>query len=91
MNQAGAVALAQEGLQMGVMVLLPILAVCLFLGLMISIFQALTQIQEQTLSFLPKLIGIGVVGALMGNWMLGTIVSFTHMCLERVANVGAGF
>lgn len=91
MNQAGAVALAQEGLQMGLMVLIPILAVCLFVGLLVSVFQALTQIQEQTLSFLPKLIGIGVVGAIMGNWMLGTIVSFTRICLERIATVGGGF
>jgi flagellar biosynthetic protein FliQ len=91
MDQAGAVALARAGVEMGVMVLLPILAVCLFVGLIVSVFQALTQIQEQTLSFLPKLIGVGIVGALMGNWMLGTVVNFTRLCLERIATVGAGF
>ena len=73
------------------MILLPILAICLFTGLIISVFQALTQIQEQTLTFLPKLVGVGIACTLMGNWMLTTMVAFTHLCLERVATVGTGF
>lgn len=90
MDQASALALSRQGVEMGIMVLLPILSVCLFFGLIVSVFQALTQIQEQTLSFLPKLIGVGVMCALMGNWMLTTIVAFTRLCLERIATVGAG-
>lgn len=89
MDQANALAVARQGIEVGLTVLLPLLAVCLFLGLLVSIFQALTQIQEQTLAFLPKIIGVAVVGALMGNWMLTTVVNFTHLCLERVAVLGA--
>ncbi len=71
------------------MVLLPVLAVSLFLGLLVSIFQALTQVQEMTLTFVPKLIGVAIVLALMGNWMLSTLVQFMHLCFERIAFVGA--
>ncbi|MGV3613905.1 MAG: flagellar biosynthesis protein FliQ [Fimbriimonas sp.] len=90
MDQANALALARQGVEIGLVVLLPILAVCLFIGLIVSVFQALTQIQEQTLSFLPKLVGVGIACALMGNWMLTTLVAFMRMCLERVGTVGGG-
>lgn len=70
------------------MVALPILAVTLFLGLLVSVFQAITQVQEMTLTFVPKLIGVGLVLTLMGSWMLNTLVKFTVMCLERISTVG---
>lgn len=70
------------------MVSLPILAVTLFLGLLVSVFQAVTQVQEATLTFVPKLIGVGLVLTLLGSWMLNTLVKFTTMCLERIATVG---
>jgi flagellar biosynthetic protein FliQ len=89
-DQANALALAREGVQTGLVVLLPLLAICLFIGLIVSVFQALTQIQEQTLAFLPKLIGVAIGCALMGNWVLTTLVAFTKMCFERIATVGGG-
>ena len=78
----------RQGIQVALMVSLPILAVTLFLGLMVSVFQAITQVQEMTLTFVPKLIGVGLVLALMGSWMLNTLVRFTVLCLERVATAG---
>ena len=89
MDPSLALEVARQGIQVAIMVLLPVLAVSLFLGLLVSIFQALTQVQEMTLTFVPKLIGVAIVLALMGNWMLGTLVQFTHLCFERVAYVGA--
>ncbi len=71
------------------MVLLPILTVTLFLGLLVSIFQALTQIQEMTLTFVPKLVGVALVLALVGNWMLGSVVSFTKLSFHQIESVGA--
>ena len=56
----------------------PILIVVLVLGLIISIIQATTQIQEQTLTFVPKLIATAIVGLMLGNCMLHTVVSFTN-------------
>jgi flagellar biosynthesis protein FliQ len=78
----------RQGIQVALMVALPILAVTLFLGVLVSVFQAITQVQEMTLTFVPKLIGVGLVLALMGSWMLNTLVKFTMLCLERIATVG---
>lgn len=87
MQQEVAIELARQGMTVALMVSLPILAVALFLGLMISVFQAVTQVQEMTLTFVPKIIGVGVVVAVMGGWMLTTLVRFAHLCLERASQV----
>lgn len=56
----------------------PILVTSLVIGFVISLFQSLTQIQEVTLSFVPKLLGVGVALLLCGNWMMHTLVTFTN-------------
>jgi flagellar biosynthetic protein FliQ len=56
----------------------PVLATALVIGFAVSLFQSMTQIQEFTLSFVPKVIGIGVALLLTGNWMLHTLISFTQ-------------
>ncbi len=56
----------------------PILVVALVVGLVISVFQSVTQIQEVTLTFVPKLVGIAIVLVLTGSWMLGQLVDFTR-------------
>lgn len=55
----------------------PILLTSLVIGFTISVFQSMTQIQEFTLTFVPKVVGIGVVLLVTGNWMLHTMISFT--------------
>lgn len=55
----------------------PLLIVSLVVGLIISVIQTITSIQEQTLSFVPKLIAIFIVIMLTGNWIMNTIVEFT--------------
>ena len=55
----------------------PILITSLVIGFAISLFQSMTQIQEVTLAFVPKLIGVGLALLLCGNWMLHTLVTFT--------------
>lgn len=65
----------------------PILITVLVLGLIISIFQATTQIQEQTLTFVPKLIATAVVGILLGSWMLQTIMSFTTRIFDMISKI----
>jgi flagellar biosynthetic protein FliQ len=65
----------------------PILAVSIIIGLLVSIFQATTQIQEQTLTFVPKLVGIAAVGLITGTWMLHTMVSFTDRIFNLISNV----
>jgi flagellar biosynthesis protein FliQ len=62
----------------------PILGAGLVVGLAVSIFQAVTQIQEMTLSFIPKLVVILAVLGFLGHWMLGRLVSFTVTLLSNL-------
>ena len=62
----------------------PILVTSLVIGFAISLFQSLTQIQEVTLSFVPKLLGVGVALVLCGNWMMHTLVAFTDDLFESI-------
>ncbi len=80
--------LAQQGITVALMVSMPILAVALFFGLAVSVFQAVTQVQEMTLTFVPKIIGAAVVLVSMGAWMLDTIVRYATLCFEQIAKVG---
>jgi flagellar biosynthesis protein FliQ len=59
----------------------PILLVSLVIGFAISLLQAVTQVQEATLTFVPKLIAIAIVLLVAGNWMMGEIVSFTQQIM----------
>lgn len=62
----------------------PILLTALSIGFAVSLFQAMTQIQEFTLAFVPKVVGIGVALILSGNWMLHTLIDFTVDLFERI-------
>jgi flagellar biosynthetic protein FliQ len=62
----------------------PILLTALALGLLIGMLQAATQIQEMTLSFIPKMIGMGAALLLAGPWMLAMLVEFTQGLYERI-------
>ncbi len=90
MDQSAAMAMARQGVEVALLAMMPILAVSLFIGVLVSILQALTQIQEMTLTFVPKLVGVAVVMAAVGNWMLGVLINFTVICFSRVGNIGHG-
>lgn len=62
----------------------PILLTALVLGFAISLFQSVTQIQEATLSFVPKAIGVGVALLLTGNWMLHEMTSYTQALFAQI-------
>ncbi len=88
MEQSLALDTARLGMQTALMVSLPILGTSLLIGLLVSVFQAVTQVQEATLTFVPKLIGVGIASMVLGHWMLGTMVSFVHLCFQRAATLG---
>ncbi len=79
--------LAQETLRTVLLVAGPMLALSLLVGLIVSILQAATQIQEQTLSFVPKLLAVGAALLLFGSWMLRTLVEFCHAVLGSLPEV----
>jgi len=70
--------LAVQAMTLGTKVAGPILLVSLVIGFAISLLQSVTQVQEMTLTFVPKVIAVAVVLLLLGNWMLGEMVSFTQ-------------
>lgn len=65
----------------------PFLVVAIVVGLIISILQATTQIQEQTLTFVPKLLAIAAVGLMLGTWMLHMIMSFTERIFDLIIKI----
>ncbi len=77
MNQDTVVNLSSQAMSLALKVAGPLLLVALVIGIVISIFQAVTQIQEQSLSLIPKIAGIAIVIVLLGPWMLGQLVSYT--------------
>lgn len=81
--------ITRQGLTVMLMVSMPILVMVLFVGLVVSVFQAVTQVQEMTLTFVPKVIGVVLLIALMGGWMLDVLVSFTRVCFEAVTRIQA--
>ncbi|WP_291635454.1 flagellar biosynthesis protein FliQ [Clostridium sp.] len=78
----------KDAVQTAIMVAAPILLTATIVGLLISIFQATTQIQEQTLTFVPKLLAAALMGLLMGSWMLHIMIDFTTRMFELIATMG---
>ena len=62
----------------------PVLVTALLIGFAISLFQSVTQIQEATLSFVPKAVAIGAVLLLSGNWMLHEMITYTTQLFEKI-------
>jgi flagellar biosynthesis protein FliQ len=77
MNQDVVINLATTAMTLAFKVALPMLGAGLVVGLVVSIFQAVTQIQEQTLSFIPKIVAMAAVLMLLGPWMLNQLLGYT--------------
>jgi flagellar biosynthetic protein FliQ len=84
MNQDTVVSICVSAMEMAMKIGLPLLLVGLVLGLIVSVFQAVTQIQEQTLTFIPKIIGLAVVLVVLGPWLLGEIITWTQDLYGRI-------
>jgi flagellar biosynthetic protein FliQ len=87
MTQDQVVSLVVDAMSVALKIALPVLLVALVVGLAVSIFQAVTQIQEQTLSFIPKVIAMALVVVIAGPWMLGQIVSYTQNLYESIPSL----
>jgi flagellar biosynthetic protein FliQ len=76
MNQDTVVSLATQAMTLAFEVAGPVLLVGLVIGLAVSLFQAVTQIQEQSLSFIPKIIGLAMVIVILGPWMMDKLINY---------------
>lgn len=79
-------ALGQRMLEVVVMLSAPLLLPALAVGLLVGMFQAATQINEMTLSFIPKVAVVGMILIWAGPWMLTTLVSFSRDLIENIPN-----
>lgn len=88
MNEAVAIGLAREALWTSLLVGGPILGITLVVGIVISILQAVTQVNEMTLTFVPKLIAVFVGMLIFGPWMMETMLSFSAGLFASMATYG---
>jgi len=87
MTDTDVLAIALQTMVVALKLSAPILVTSLVIGFAISLFQSMTQIQEFTLSFVPKVIGVGVALLISGNWMLQTMVDFTQDLFETLPSL----
>lgn len=86
MTQETVIHLAQEALSVALLVSAPILGLSMLVGIIVSILQATTQIQEQTLTFVPKIVAVMASILIFGPWMLNLITTFTQMLFSQLPN-----
>lgn len=87
MSETFVVSIGKQAVIAALTVAAPVLIISMVVGLLISLFQAVTQIQEQTLTFVPKMLAIIVVFIILGPWMLQTLVEFIQNMLNNISFV----
>ncbi|MCM8612922.1 flagellar biosynthesis protein FliQ [Accumulibacter sp.] len=84
MNPGTVMEIGRQAVEMTLLLSAPLLLAALLIGLVVSIFQAATQINEQTLSFIPKLVGVFLVLIAAGPWMLQLMVDYVRRLFESI-------
>lgn len=87
MNTDVALFWIQEALKTGAMLAAPILGIALAVGLVVSLIQAITSIQEMTLSYVPKMLAVGLILLILTPWLLQLLVDFTTNAFQFIPNV----
>ncbi len=87
MTESYVLSFAQNAVMVAAILAAPVLIVSLIVGSLISLFQAATQINEVTLTFIPKIIAIGLVLAILGSWMSQQIITFTANIFMNLPNM----
>ena len=90
MNEDQVINISMQAMQLAFKIALPLLLVGLVIGLAVSVFQAVTQIQEQTLTFIPKIVGMGLVLLIAGPWMLDQMVTYTQQLYSEIPSLIEG-
>jgi flagellar biosynthetic protein FliQ len=89
-NQDTAINFATQAMTLAMEVGGPLLLAGLTIGLLVSIFQAVTQIQEQSLSFIPKIVGVAAIVVILGPWMLDQLVSYAQNLYMSIPQLVGG-
>ena len=87
MTPSDVMTMGQQALEVTLLISAPLLGAVLVTGLVVSVFQAATQINEQTLSFIPKLLALAAVVVVAGPWMLALITDFMHRLYSSIPQI----
>ena len=90
MSQDQVISISVSAMELAMKIATPLLLVGLIVGLLVSIFQAVTQIQEMTLTFIPKVLALAVVLVVAGPWMLGQLLSWTEELYGQIPKLVGG-
>ncbi len=90
MSPSEVMRIGQEGMRMALMLSAPVLLVSVIVGTIVSLIQAVTQVHEQTLTFLPKLVAVIAVLAISGGWMLEQTVAYATRSFDRIPEASRG-
>jgi flagellar biosynthetic protein FliQ len=88
MDQSQIMEIGARAMWVTLQISMPVLGVSLVVGLLVSIFQAVTQLQEPTLTFIPKILAVVVVIVVAGPWMMNTLLSFTIDLWAGIPSIG---
>lgn len=84
MNSEAVMSMTYAAMKLALSMAGPILLITLLVGLVISIFQAATQVNEMTLSFIPKLLAVGITVVLLGPWLINTMVDYMQNLFSQI-------
>ena len=88
MDNSFVVYLGRQTLETALLVAAPVLLTCVVVGVIVTLLQAVTSIRDMSLTVVPKLVAVGFVTLLTGNWMLGTLIKFINQIFSHIQNVG---
>ena len=87
MTPSEAITLTQNAVTLTLLLSAPVLLVAMVVGLLISLFQAVTQIQEMTLTFVPKIVAVMATLLFLSSWMINKLVDYTHALIVNLPNI----
>ena len=87
MTPSAAITLLENAIILTLLLSAPVLLVAMVVGLLISLFQAVTQIQEMTLTFVPKIVAMMLTLLFLSSWMITKLVDYTHELITSIPNI----
>lgn len=88
MDNSYIVYLGRHTLETALLLSAPILLTCMFVGIVVTLLQAVTSIRDMTLTIVPKLLAVGAVMLVFSNWMLQVVLSFANEIFSHIQNIG---
>jgi len=88
MDSSFVIYLGRQTLEIALLVSAPILLTCVIVGVVVTLFQAVTSIRDMSLTVVPKLMAVGFVTLLFGSWMLGTLLKFMNEIFGHIQSIG---